>query len=387
MARRSAAAARRSSSPASSGPTTREGRRARRALNHLSHGLRSLSPVIPGVESEDDWLAHLEGTVRSLNPVGQMETLLAERVAFKLWSLKRVARFETQLVTGADPIGAAARQAAADAADDETEEDEDDESTGDGGHNPADPDPDSDSSIASLEELDRFDFAFTERARAILHAIDETVFAADDKPVSARDALLVISCVAERTTGHPLDSFAVPGTKDTPLTQFDSWTAGLVRATVRAICQRFNQDPEDQFRWAVSHYRDVVARSTAAYSRSSDDDEDGDDPYGAAGSATPARPFNGLPTTMPLDSSLERLIRYEAHISRELHQTLHTLEVWQSRRLNRRVSLAVATLETSAANRVDSLPDGDFAQNPISAIRNAPHRLESAELPAHNDTN
>src|SRR5688572_20561197 len=53
-------------------PTTRRGRAAH---NALSHGLRSFLPVIPGVESEEDWLTHLAGVVQECAPVGQLEIL------------------------------------------------------------------------------------------------------------------------------------------------------------------------------------------------------------------------------------------------------------------------------------------------------------------------
>ncbi|HET7770672.1 MAG TPA: hypothetical protein VFN74_18005, partial [Chloroflexota bacterium] len=98
MPRSSSAA--RSRSSRSPRPTTRRGRAAQ---NALSHGLRSHVPIIPGVESEEDWLAHHAGFVLQYSPVGQLEVLLVDRISFGFWRLLRVARYETLLVTHSDP--------------------------------------------------------------------------------------------------------------------------------------------------------------------------------------------------------------------------------------------------------------------------------------------
>ena len=275
-------------------PSTRRGR----AAAHVLHGLRTLIPIIPGVESEDDWLTHLSGVIQSLQPVGQIETLLAERAALNFWRLKRVIKYETQLVTWADPnatqLGDASR---------------DDDSDTEGGHDDGD-DP-------SGDEWERFNSRHEERARLIVRAADDVLMADDSKVVSQSSALAFIESVSERTCGTPLSAFSVPDSPGTPLDQFDSWTAGLVRRTIRAICDRFGKDPEEQIRWALSHYREVAQRASG-----------GDDDHRSSRST--------LPTSMPLDSVLERIIRYEAHISRELHTALHDLEVWQTRRLGKR---------------------------------------------------
>jgi hypothetical protein len=62
------------------GPVTREGKEVVR-WNATSHGLRSLAPVIPGVEKKEDWEEHRAGNLESLQPEGHLETVLAERVA------------------------------------------------------------------------------------------------------------------------------------------------------------------------------------------------------------------------------------------------------------------------------------------------------------------
>src|SRR6266498_1630261 len=94
-------------SPAPSRPRSKSARpssrRGRKAHSSLSHGLRSLIPVIPGVESEEDWLAHLAAVIQEISPVGHIETLCANHIALDFWRLKRIARYEILLVTHSDP--------------------------------------------------------------------------------------------------------------------------------------------------------------------------------------------------------------------------------------------------------------------------------------------
>ncbi len=63
--------------------------------NAVSHGITSPSPVIEGMESDEDWQRHLDGIIESLSPEGDLEGALAGRVANLLWRLHRVTRYET----------------------------------------------------------------------------------------------------------------------------------------------------------------------------------------------------------------------------------------------------------------------------------------------------
>ena len=75
------------------GPKTPQGK-ARSSRNPTRFGIHSADPVIPGIENLDEWRAHREGVIRSLAPVGSLETKLAERVALLLWRLNRVIAYE-----------------------------------------------------------------------------------------------------------------------------------------------------------------------------------------------------------------------------------------------------------------------------------------------------
>lgn len=64
------------------------------ALNATRHGLLSTNPVIPEIERVEDWEAHVAGQLEALNPEGELETVLAHRIALTLWRLNRLIGFE-----------------------------------------------------------------------------------------------------------------------------------------------------------------------------------------------------------------------------------------------------------------------------------------------------
>lgn len=81
----------------STGPVTPEGK-ALVAQNAVKHGIFAKDLIISagdGKEDEKEYRELLEGLIQSLNPVGQMECLLVEKIAVDFWRLKRVLRFET----------------------------------------------------------------------------------------------------------------------------------------------------------------------------------------------------------------------------------------------------------------------------------------------------
>jgi hypothetical protein len=92
-----AAAANRTNAARSTGPKTAEGKAAV-AQNRLTHGLVARG-VLPGEDPAD--LARLREALRAeLNPVGELETELADRAAGLLFRLRRAERVETGTLAG-----------------------------------------------------------------------------------------------------------------------------------------------------------------------------------------------------------------------------------------------------------------------------------------------
>ena len=88
--------ANRKNSQKSTGPKTIEGKKAV-AKNALKHGLFTNEAIIAG-ESLQDYNTLREKTLDELSPVGNMETILAERIVSLTWRLKRVERFQSIVI-------------------------------------------------------------------------------------------------------------------------------------------------------------------------------------------------------------------------------------------------------------------------------------------------
>ncbi len=71
------------------GPNTPEGKEVAR-WNAARHGIRSPSPVVPGLEKPEDWQEYRDGMLGDLAPAGPLELALAERMALLSWRLHRV---------------------------------------------------------------------------------------------------------------------------------------------------------------------------------------------------------------------------------------------------------------------------------------------------------
>ncbi len=74
------------------GPKTAVGK-AKVSRNAVKHGITSPSPVIPRMESEEEWQAFRSGILESLEPEGRLEAVLG-RLAELLWRFGRVIRYE-----------------------------------------------------------------------------------------------------------------------------------------------------------------------------------------------------------------------------------------------------------------------------------------------------
>lgn len=81
----------------STGPVTTNGK-AIVAQNAVKHGIFVKDLIITagdGKEDEQEYRELLDGLILSLNPSGQMECLLVEKIAVDYWRLRRILRFET----------------------------------------------------------------------------------------------------------------------------------------------------------------------------------------------------------------------------------------------------------------------------------------------------
>ena len=272
--------------------------------NATRHGIRSPAPVVPGLEKTEDWEEHSAGILESLNPEGHLETMLAERVALLSWRLYRVIRYETE------SIALYQEQAEDDLAQKRRF-------------------PDYVSGAAHPEHVRRD----LENARARDRLLKRLPKLDADKPVSGLGAAAVLWRVMENTDRvveggeAPEDMVAeisIPGVPDgTDWEDYGGWTAGKVRAGIEAIASATDEDPQellevatDGTSWDLTRAKEAAERVQKDLQRMSRE------------------------RLLPDEKTLEKVARYEAHLSRGLFKALHELEALQTRRLGGAAPLA-----------------------------------------------
>jgi hypothetical protein len=265
--------------------------------NATRHGIRSPAPVVPGVEKGEDWEEHRDGVLDSLSPEGHLEMVLAERVALLSWRLHRVTRYETE-------------------------------------------------SIALFQEKAEDDLAdkrrFSSRVLGAAHpeAVRGNLRAArsdlrllkrfpkleDDKHLSSFDADRILWAAAEVTDRAAegeiapedlLEEISIPGIPDSAEEREDygGWTAGAVRAGVEAIASATDEDPGELLEVATdSAKRDIIGKQQASEQVERDLER------------------MSRERLLPDEKTLEKVARYEAHLSRLMFKALHELEALQVRR-------------------------------------------------------
>jgi hypothetical protein len=278
------------------GPKTEEGKEVVR-WNATRHGIRSPAPVVPGVERKEDWEEHRDGVLASMQPEGILELVLAERVALLSWRLHRVTRYETE-------------------------------------------------SIALIQENAEDDLADRRRfgsrvlgaahpedvrgnlkdARSDYRLLKRFPKLQDDKHLSSFDAdriLWAVMEVTDRVTEGEvapedlLDEISIPGVPENTLEweDYDGWSAGAVRAGIEAIATATDEDPEELLEVATdAAKRSIIGKEQAAQQVKRDLER------------------MSRERLLPDEKTLEKVARYEAHLSRLFHKTLHEFEALQVRR-------------------------------------------------------
>jgi hypothetical protein len=287
------------------GSTTDEGKEVAR-WNAARHGIRSPAPVVPGIEAQEDWERHLEGILESLAPEGHLETVLAERVALFSWRLHRVARYETESIAlaqekMAEDLARARRY-------------------------------DSDSSGPGDPEVAR---ASLKRAQAYYRLLKRLPKLEDDKRLSAHDAQKILWDAAEHTDAayggeveveDLLENLSLPGLPGgfSSWEEDDDWCVGLVRAGIEAIASSADRDgPEAVLEAAIRN-----AQWKAKTARQEADKAERD------------LQRMSRERLLPDEKTLEKVARYEAHLSRQLYKALHELEALQAKRAGGTAPLA-----------------------------------------------
>jgi hypothetical protein len=282
------------------GPSTQEGKEVVK-WNATQHGIRSPAPVVPGVEKREDWEVHRDGMLDSLQPEGHLELVLAERVALLSWRLHRVIRYETESIALSQ------------------EKMEDD--------------------LADKRRFGSYLLGATHpedvrgalqdalRAQRLIKRLPKLP---DDKGLSGPDAASILDLVwgqvDEEVEAEEVQlPEAIPewASLDEYMAEWDGWTVSLVRECISAIASAAKEDQQELIEAATERARLDIIRAKAAAERVEQD------------LARMSRE-----RLLPDDKTLEKVSRYEAHLSRGLYKALHELEALQVRRLGGSAPLA-----------------------------------------------
>ncbi len=286
------------------GPQTEGGKEVTR-WNATRHGMRSPAPVVPGIETHEDWERHLIGTLESLSPSGHLETVLAERIALHSWRLHRAARYETESIALTQ-----------EKAEDDLARERRFESHVLG--------PDHPENVRSDLEHARANYRLFKR----FHKMP------DGKRISALDADTILWDVAEHTDRVAegeiapedlLEKISIPGVPDGAEARedFEGWTAGAVRIGIETVARETDEDPAELLKVATSEAkRDIIGKEQAAEQVARDLER------------------MSRERLLPDVKTLEKVARYEAHLSRLLYKAMHELEALQTRRIGGTAPLA-----------------------------------------------
>lgn len=279
------------SSISKGGPVTQEGKEVVR-WNAVRHGIRSPAPVVPGVEKKEDWEQHIDGVLESLQPEGHLESVLAERVALLSWRLHRVTRYETEAI----------------ALFQEKVEDDLAHRRRFGSH------------VLGADHPEEVRWKLKD-AQKTFRMFKKFPGLPDDKHLSGGDAAGVLWGVSAYIEDEDLEKVQPPSgvpewagmQEDTA--EWDGWTVGMVREYVVAMASPADESPKELLEAATEKARLDVISAKQAVERVEKDLE-----------------RMSRERLLPDEKTLEKVSRYEAHLSRGLYKALHELEALQSRR-------------------------------------------------------
>jgi hypothetical protein len=281
------------------GPATQEGKEVVK-WNSMQHGICSPAPVVPGIERTEAWEEHRDGILGSLQPEGHLETVLAERVALLSWRLHRVTRFETQSI--------ALYQ-------EQIEEDLARQRRFGSGVLGAD----------HPEEV-RWKLKDAQRTHRTLKKLPGLP---GDKHLPGADAAGVLWGVSAYIEDEDLEKVQPPSGVpewagvEGDTAEWDGWTVGMVMEYVVSMASEAGESPKELLKAATEKARLDVISAKGAVERVEKDLE-----------------RMSRERLLPDQKTLEKVARYEAHLSRGLYKSLHELEALQVRRTGGAAPLA-----------------------------------------------
>jgi hypothetical protein len=329
------------------GPKTPGGKIAVR-LNAATHGILSASPVVNEYERADDWESHRRAVVDSLGPEGGMEQVLAERVALCSWRLNRVVLYESERASGLqEDVVESVRQRRKHGLEME--------------RILARPGEEVLTDVGVLIEAHPLNaLEDAAMARRIHRAVEKLFDAPPEAAVKGGEGAAVLELAARRAVEQAaLQAGEEPGTGD-------------VGELAESLLERLPGIPEDASLedqdYTVGRLRELLGwLAVEAGGKPDANTVDGSvigpeealmealhtaTRYDAAEKATKAEKAEAellaerRDRILPDRADLEKISRYEAHLSRQMYQALHELEALQARRAGKGAPLARLDVQT-----------------------------------------
>ena len=273
------------------GPKTQAGKEVAR-WNSTRHGIRSPAPVIPDLEKAEDWEEHRDGVLESLSPDGHLELVLAERVALLSWRLHRVTRYERETIAL-------------------SQEKVEPDLMKSQGFDPSKPE-----TLRPQEA--RMAHEDAKKTQRLLKKLSKLP---GDKRLSTEEAAHVLLTIWNRVNEEAqLEELDIPGIPETldseSLFEYDvPWTVSLVREGTSVLAQAAGEDLEELLETATEDARWEVRKTKSRLEEVERDLRD-----------------MSRERLLPDEKTLEKIARYEAHLSRGLYQAMHELEALQTKR-------------------------------------------------------
>jgi hypothetical protein len=273
------------------GPQTQKGKEVAR-WNATRHGISSPSPVVPGLETQEDWQEYREAIMAHYSPSGPVMCELAERVALLTWRLRRVTRYEAQ------SIAILQEQVEEDF---HSRENFKASMRGEG-------------IAATTHPQDiRFEAAYTKRTERAFRRFPQEK---PDKVLKAEAAGAIVFGVyieAKKRLGGELDweALALPGiSEDDDIYELPTMSVEDVRGCIEVLASAASVDPDELLAAAADEAGYEARRAAGKKERMEEDIS-----------------RKERERILPDADTMQKIARYEAHLSRQLYQALHALEV------------------------------------------------------------
>jgi hypothetical protein len=285
----------------STGPKTKAGKLAV-AANGIAHGIYTISPVVAGVESVRDWHDYHTEMMASLAPVGMLEITLAERITLSGWRLRRVARYESERIrseqdAGKDEVGSRLRLNL---------------------YREGDPADEIEKVVRRIKWYERC----WRCAKLLAEGKDDVQVDMGD----AKELLVYLEYKEEEryAEAHEYDRVQDDFEKSERLEDPERWTIGSLRQRVQHLAENLGMSDDSVHSLQIEISQDY---STASMS---------------VKLAKRRLKESRRERLLPDEKALEKVMRYESHLSRLLHRDLHELQRLQAPRKGQPVAAPVA---------------------------------------------